>query len=74
MDAITLSTSQLVNQNRLEAETAWRLILIASLSNLAFKGVMVAAIAGRSLLRYVVPAFGAAVLVGVGLLGLWPIG
>jgi uncharacterized membrane protein (DUF4010 family) len=73
MDAITLSTAQMVNQDRLEAETAWRLILIASLSNLAFKGIMVAVIAGRALLKYVAVAFGIAMLVGVAVLWLWPV-
>ena len=72
MDAITLSTSQLVNQGRLETQTAWRLILVASLANLVFKAGIVAVIGGRALLRYVVPAFGAAMLVGAGLLWRWP--
>ena len=60
MDAITLSTSQLVNQGRLETQTAWRLILVASLANLVFKAGIVAVIGGRALLKYVVAAFGAA--------------
>jgi len=47
MDAITLSTSQLVNQGRLETDTAWRMILLASLSNLAFKGVLVAVLVNQ---------------------------
>ncbi len=74
MDAITLSTSQLVNQGRLEPQTAWRLIIVASLANLVFKAGIVGVIGGRALLRYVAPAFGAALLVGVGLLWLWPAG
>ncbi|MGH8131523.1 MAG: MgtC/SapB family protein [Steroidobacteraceae bacterium] len=72
MDAITLATSQLVNQGRLEPTTAWRLILVASLSNLVFKGIMVAVLGGRVLLRYVVLAFGAAIVVGSAVLWLWP--
>lgn len=72
MDAITLSTSQLVNQDRLESETAWRLILITSLSNLAFKGIMVAVIAGRVLLKYIGMTFGVAVISGGCLLAFWP--
>ena len=63
VDAITLSSSQLVSQGRLDADTAWRLILVASLSNLVFKGGMVAVIGGRALLKHVVPAFGAAVFI-----------
>jgi len=69
VDAITLSTSQLVAKERLVADTAWRLILVASLSNLIFKGAMVAFLGGRPLLKLVVPAFGA--LLAAGALILW---
>jgi len=72
MDAITLSTSQLVNQGRLETETAWRMILVASLSNLAFKGALVAVLGSRALFRDVAVAFGFAMLAGAGMLWLWP--
>ena len=72
MDAITLSTSQLVNQDRLDPTTAWRLILLASMANLAFKGAIVAVIGGRALLRSVALAFGTALVVGAGVLWLWP--
>ncbi len=72
MDAITLSTSQLVTQGRLEADTAWRMILVASLANLAFKGAMAAFLGGRELARYIVVAFGAAIVAGAGFLWLWP--
>jgi uncharacterized membrane protein (DUF4010 family) len=37
VDAITLSTTQMVNTGRVSVETAWQSILIASLSNLIFK-------------------------------------
>ncbi len=72
MDAITLSSSQLVNQGRLEPATAWRIILVASLSNLVFKGIMVAVIGGRVLLKYVALAFGTAIAAGCAVLWLWP--
>ena len=39
MDAITLSTARLVEQDRIESGMGWRLILTASLANLAFKAV-----------------------------------
>ena len=42
MDAITLSTAQLVNAERLDAPTGWRLILIGAMANLVFKGAVVA--------------------------------
>lgn len=65
MDAITLSTSRLVVGERLDADTGWRLILVASLSNLAFKGAVAAAIGGRALARPVVLAFAVALAAGV---------
>jgi len=39
MDAITLSTARLVEQDRIETGMGWRLILTASLANLVFKAV-----------------------------------
>ena len=72
VDAITLSTSQLVAQGRLEPGTAWRVILVASLSNLLFKGGMVAVIGGRKLLRFILPAFGGVLVAGACILLFWP--
>jgi uncharacterized membrane protein (DUF4010 family) len=72
VDAITLSSAQLASQGRLDVDTAWRLVLVASLSNFVFKGAMVAALGGRILLRYVAPAFGLALAAGVLVLWWWP--
>lgn len=72
MDAITLSTSQLVNQGRLDTDTAWRMIVVASLSNLAFKGVLVATFGNRELFRDIAVAFGVAIAAGGVMLWLWP--
>jgi uncharacterized membrane protein (DUF4010 family) len=72
MDAITLSSSQLVSDGRLDADTAWRMIVLASLSNLLFKGGMAAVIGGRELVKHLAPAFAAALLAGAGILWLWP--
>jgi uncharacterized membrane protein (DUF4010 family) len=47
VDAITLSTTQMVNAGRVSAEVAWRSILIASLSNLAFKCGVAFVLGGR---------------------------
>ncbi len=71
MDAITLSTAQLMNQNRLEPGTAWRLVLIASMANLAFKGGLVALLGSRELLRHVIALFGAALAAGAAILWFW---
>jgi uncharacterized membrane protein (DUF4010 family) len=73
VDAITLSSSQLVNRGSLDPVTAWRMILLASLSNLGFKGVMAAVIGGRRLVAHLAPAFCVALLAGAGILFLWPI-
>lgn len=73
MDAITLSTSQLVAGGRLDDHTGWRMILLAALSNLAFKAVLVAVLGSRALLKLVAIAFGAAIAAGVALLNLWPV-
>jgi uncharacterized membrane protein (DUF4010 family) len=72
MDAITLSSSQLVNQGRLEADTAWRMILVASLANLAFKGALVAFLGSRQLLKHMVVSFGGALIAGALILVFWP--
>jgi uncharacterized membrane protein (DUF4010 family) len=48
VDAITLSTAQLVSSERLNADTGWRLVLIAILSNLIFKLVIAATLGSRA--------------------------
>jgi uncharacterized membrane protein (DUF4010 family) len=72
MDAITLSTSQLVNQDRLHTHTAWRMILVAALGNLIFKGALVAILGSRALLRLVAGAFGTMIVAGGVLFWFWP--
>lgn len=72
MDAITLSTAQLAHQGRLDTGTGWRLILIASMANLVFKGGLVALLGSRELLRHVAALFGAALIAGGAILWLWP--
>jgi uncharacterized membrane protein (DUF4010 family) len=72
MDAITLSTAQLVKRQQLSVDIGWRMILIGALSNLVFKGVMVAVLGHRQLLLRVAAAFGISLVVGVLLLIFWP--
>lgn len=72
MDAITLSVSQLTKSSRLEADLAWRLIIVASLSNLVFKSAMVAFLGNRRLLKEVALPFAATLAVGLALVWLWP--
>jgi uncharacterized membrane protein (DUF4010 family) len=73
VDAITLSSSQLVAHGRLDGDTAWRMILVAALSNMAFKGVMAGILGGRRLLRFLAPAFGVTLLAGIAVLLSWPV-
>jgi uncharacterized membrane protein (DUF4010 family) len=72
VDAITLSTSRLVQSSRLDPDTGWRAILLASMSNLGFKAGIVAALGSRALLGRIVLLFGAAMVGGGLILWLWP--
>lgn len=74
VDAITLSLSQLMKDGGLETNSGWRLILLASLSNLVFKGVMVATLGTKNLAKWIGVTFGMSILVGLLLIWLWPEG
>ncbi len=68
VDAITLSTAQLVRTGRLDPAIGWRLILIALLANLLFKGAAIAALGSRRLLVRIAGPFLLALVVGILLL------
>lgn len=72
MDAITLSTAQLVAGGQLDAATGWRAILVASMSNIVFKAGMVAVLGSRALFWRVGAFFAAALAGGGAILWLWP--
>ncbi len=72
VDAITLSLSNLMRGEGLNTSLGWRLILLASLSNLAFKGVLAATMGGKKLARWVGLAFGISILAGLAIMWLWP--
>lgn len=72
MDAITLSTAQLIKRGELAVDTGWRMILVGSLSNLVFKGAAVAVLGHLRLLKRISIAFGIVLLCGLLLLLLWP--
>lgn len=72
VDAITLSTADLVKSGSVEAATGWRVILIAVLANIVFKAGIVASTGGRALLLRILPVYGAALLTGLAILFLWP--
>ncbi|HSR41320.1 MAG TPA: MgtC/SapB family protein [Longimicrobiales bacterium] len=72
MDAITLSTAQLVKTGQLDAASGWRVILVGGMANLVFKGGAVAVLGSRALLLRVAVVFGISLAGGVALLALWP--
>ncbi|MDX5347918.1 MAG: MgtC/SapB family protein, partial [Hymenobacteraceae bacterium] len=63
---------KLMGNNNLDLTTGWKMILIASLSNLMFKGGIVAMLGHRSLLYKIAFVFGLAVAGGLAVLFLWP--
>lgn len=71
VDAITLSTARLVQSARLDSETGWKAILLASLTNLGFKAGIVAALGSRALLGRIAVLFGAAIVGGGLIVWLW---
>lgn len=69
VDAITLSTAHLYRESRVSADTAWRVVVVASLANLLFKAGMVAVLGGPALRRQLLPAMVG--LAAAGGLGVW---
>jgi len=74
VDAITLSLANQTDAGNLEAVIAWKLILIASLSNLVFKGGMALVLGHPAINRYIITAFGLSLAAGLLILWLWPEG
>jgi uncharacterized membrane protein (DUF4010 family) len=72
MDAITLSVSQMVHQNQVEAAAGWRLVMAASLANLLFKTGIVAVLGNRALLGRIAVLFGIALAGGLLIMLVWP--
>ncbi|MAN59230.1 MAG: hypothetical protein CMC08_05265 [Flavobacteriaceae bacterium] len=74
VDAITLSLSQTMKGGGLPTETGWRLILLASLSNLLFKGIMAAVLGTKQLIKWIAITFGISIVTGLLIMWLWPEG
>lgn len=72
MDAITLSSAQLMKSGAIETAIGWRLILVGAMANLLFKLAVIALIAGRSLAGRMAVMFGVSLAGGALLLWLWP--
>jgi uncharacterized membrane protein (DUF4010 family) len=72
LDAITLSTAKMTEQKSIEASLGWRLILVATLSNLVFKGGMAMVMGNRQLGRIVGILFGILIIAGLLIIFFWP--
>ncbi len=72
VDAITLSTAQLAAAQRLDAGTAWKIILVAALANLAFKTGVVLFLGSANLFLRILPVFGVGFVGGAAILLIWP--
>jgi uncharacterized membrane protein (DUF4010 family) len=72
MDAITLSTAQLMSTQDLPVAIGWRMILVGALSNIALKGAIVLALGGPSMRPRIAAAFAAALVGGAAIVVLWP--
>ncbi len=72
VDAITLSTARMVDAGRLDESTAWRLVVVATLSNLVCKGVIAFALGGRAFGARLALFFALGIGAGALLLALWP--
>ncbi len=72
MDAISLSTARMVNNERIDSGQAWQLVVVGLMSNLIFKTAIVAVLGHRRLLLLTGLLFSIPFAAGVGLLILWP--
>lgn len=72
IDAITLSTAQLMKGDGLDPATGWRVVLVGALANLVFKGAVVFTIGHRSLRGRIATVFGLTLAAGAAILLLWP--
>ncbi|MBA3845269.1 MAG: MgtC/SapB family protein [Planctomycetes bacterium] len=72
LDAITLSSARLVEGGKLAVDTAWRVIVVASLANLAFKAGMAWVLGGLALGWRISAVFGLCIVAGGALAWFWP--
>jgi uncharacterized membrane protein (DUF4010 family) len=72
VDAITLSTTQLASAGRVDLDVGRRLVLIGALTNILFKGGVIAVLGTRQLLSRVAVWFGIALAAGLAMTVFWP--
>jgi uncharacterized membrane protein (DUF4010 family) len=72
IDAITLSTAQLMKSDGLDPGVGWRVVMVGALANLVFKGAVVFTIGHASLRGRIAVVFGLTLAAGGVILALWP--
>ena len=72
VDAITLSLSQLIKEGTLKVTIGWKLILLAGLSNMLFKGVMAIVLGAKEIVKWIIISFGITIAFGLLVMFLWP--
>jgi uncharacterized membrane protein (DUF4010 family) len=72
VDAVTLSTARLAGSQRMDPDAAWRIILVASLSNVGFKAGAALLLGSAALFTRLAPVVLAAFAAGAALLLFWP--
>ncbi len=73
MDAITLSVSDMVARDHLNASNGWRLVLTAAIANLVFKAGIVASLGSKRLFGRVGLLFAVIMALSLAVMGLWDI-
>lgn len=72
VDAVTLSLTELTKSGGVDADSAWRCIVLATLANTLAKLGIVSVLGRGPLLKQVLPPYGALVTASVLVLLLWP--
>jgi len=72
VDALTLSVAQLHADGKAAGFDAWRVIFLATLSNLLFKIVVASVLGSAELRRWMIGSGAVALTAGISLLLLWP--
>jgi uncharacterized membrane protein (DUF4010 family) len=72
LDAITLSTAKMAEQKSIEASLGWRLVLVATVSNLVFKGGMAMVMGNKTLGKLVGFLFAILIITGILIILFWP--
>ncbi len=72
MDAITLSTTNLIKSGKLTLDTGCRMIIMSALSNILLKGCIAALLGSRALLDRISVAFALPIAGGMALVLFWP--